>query len=211
VVPEVWELGLAVAVRDAVRARELYLSGSRRYVSFWDTTPFSSSRPGRMVYSDGQWERERPQIDGPRSAKADGDAFLDRMPRELDQQAAQTEKGLPDNPYAGIQGGRLKLSKDQADAEPESVRPLRRILESHLRQIRIERLLLEVNDLCGFTKPRRPLHEHMPQWENAVAVRIAAVIAHGTNLGMVAMSHITDGITLEMLRQRKRGRPPIAC
>ena len=107
VVPEVWELGLAVAVRDAVRARELYLSGSRRYVSFWDTTPFSSSRPGRMVYSDGQWERERPQIDGPRSAKADGDAFLDRMPRELDQQAAQTEKGLPDHPYAGIQGGRL--------------------------------------------------------------------------------------------------------
>jgi hypothetical protein len=34
VVPEVWELGLAVAVRDAVRARELYLSGSRRYISF---------------------------------------------------------------------------------------------------------------------------------------------------------------------------------
>ena len=40
----------------------------------------------------------------------------------------------------------------------------------------------------------------MPQWENPVAVWIAAVIAHGTNLGIVAMSHSTDGITLEMLR-----------
>ena len=84
VVPEIWELGLAVAVRDAVRARELYLSGSRRYISF-----------SNMVYSDELWERERQHIYGPRSAKADCDAFLDRMQRELDQQAAQTVKGLP--------------------------------------------------------------------------------------------------------------------
>jgi TnpA family transposase len=189
VVPEVWELGLAVAVRDAVRARELYLSGSRRYVSFWN-----------MVYSDEQWARERQHIYGPRSAKADCDAFLDRMQRELDQQAAQTEKGLPDNHYASMKDGRLKLSKDKADLEPESTKQLRRIIESHLRQIRIERLLLEVNDLCGFTKQLRPLNEHMPQWENTVAVLIAAIIAHGTNLGIVAMSHSTDGITLEMLR-----------
>ena len=104
VVPEVWELGLAVAVRDAVRARELYLTGSRRYISFWN-----------MVYSDEQWERERPQIYGPRSAKEDCDAFLDRMQRELNEQAARTESGLPDNPYASIKDGRLKLSKDQAD------------------------------------------------------------------------------------------------
>lgn len=39
-----------------------------------------------------------------------------------------------------------------------------------MRQIRIERLLLEVNDLCGFTQQLRPLNEQMPQWENAVAV-----------------------------------------
>lgn len=153
-----------------------------------------------MVYSDEQWERERAQIYGPRSAQADCDAFLDRMQRELDQQAAQTEKGLPANPYVGVKDGRLKLSKDKADPEPESAKQLRPIIESHLRQIRIERLLLEVDDLCGFTKQLRPLNGHMPQWENAVAVLIAAVIAHGTNLGIVAMSHSTDGITLEMLR-----------
>jgi hypothetical protein len=69
-----------------------------------------------------------------------------------------------------------------------------------LREIRIERLLLEVNDLCGFTKQLRPLNAQMPQWENTVAVLIAAVIAHGTNLGIVAMSHSAHGITLEMLR-----------
>jgi hypothetical protein len=74
------------------------------------------------------------------------------------------------------------------------------VIESHLRQIRIERPLLEINDLCGFTKQLRPLNEQMPKWENTVAVLIAAIIAHGTNLGIVAMSHSTDGITLEMLR-----------
>jgi hypothetical protein len=41
-----------------------------------------------------------------------------------------------------------------------------------LRKIRIERLLLEVNDLCGFTQQLRPLNEHLPQWENAVAVLV---------------------------------------
>lgn len=189
-VPEVWELGLAVAVRDALRGRALYLSGSRRYVSFW-----------KMVYSDEEWKQERAQVYGPRSVKSACDAFLDRMQKELDRQAAQTEQGLPQNAYATIKkNGRLKLSRDPADPEPESAKQLRRIIESHLQQIRIERLLLEVNDLCGFVQQLRPLHRQMPQWENAVAVLIAAIIAHGTNLGIVAMSHSTGGITLEMLR-----------
>jgi hypothetical protein len=189
IIPEVWELGLALAVRDAVRGRTLYLSGSRHHVSFW-----------KMVYSDEQWKQERSQIYGPRSPKADCDLFLARMQRELDQQADQTAAGLPDNAYARISKDRLKLSRDPADPEPESVKQLRRIIESHLRQIRIERLLLEVNEGCGFAQQLRPLNEQMPEWENAVAVLIAAVIAHGTNLGIVAMSHSTDGITLEMLR-----------
>ncbi len=189
VIPEIWELGLAVAVRDAVRARELYLAGSRRYVSFW-----------KMIYTDEQWQREREHVYGPRSAKADCDSFLDRMQRDLDRQATQTDRGLSENRYAKMRSGQLKLSRDDADPEPESAKQLRRIIESHLRQIRIERLLLEVNDLCGFTKQLRPLNEQMPQWENTIAVLVAAVIAHGTNLGVVAMSHSTDGITLEMLR-----------
>ena len=153
-----------------------------------------------MVYSDEQWKQERAQIYGPRSAKADCDAFLEHMQRELDQQASATEQGLPQNSYASIKDGRLKLSRDKAGLETESAKQLRRILESHLRQVRIERLLIEVNDLCDFTKQLRPLNEQMPQWENTVAVLIAAVIAHGTNLEIVAMSHSTDGITLEMLR-----------
>jgi TnpA family transposase len=189
IVPEVWEVGLAMAVRDAMRGRTLYLPGSRRHVSFW-----------KMVYSDEQWKQERQQIYGPRSVKADCDVFLNRMQRELDQQAEQTETGLANNAYASITKDRLKLSRDKAAPEPESVQQLRRIIESHLRQIRIERLLLEVNDLCGFAQQLRPLNEQMPRWENAVAVLIAAIIAHGTNLGIVAMSHSTDGITLEMLR-----------
>jgi TnpA family transposase len=188
-IPEVWELGLAVAVRDAVRARELYLEGSRRYISFW-----------KMIYTDEQWRAERENVCGPRSGKADCDSFLDRMQRDLDWQASQTERGLQDNRYAKIRNGQLKLSRDEADPEPDSAKQLRRIIESHLRQIRIERLLLEVDRLCGFTRQLRPLNEQMPPWENTVAVLIAAVIAHGTNLGIVAMSHSTDGITLEMLR-----------
>jgi hypothetical protein len=57
----------------------------------------------------------------------------------------------------------------------KSSEQLPRITESHLRQIRIERLLLETNDLGRFTRQLRPLNEQMPQWENTVAVLIAAI------------------------------------
>jgi hypothetical protein len=57
------------------------------------------------------------------------------------------QTGLPDNAYASITKDRLKLSRDKAAPEQESVQQLRRIIESQLRQVRIERLLLEVNDL----------------------------------------------------------------
>jgi TnpA family transposase len=89
--------------------------------------------------------------------------------------------------------GRLALFRESA--EPPGVR-----LAMLGADAWFERLLLEVNARCGFTQQLRPLNEQTPQWENTVAALIAAIIAHGTNLGFVAMSHSTDGITLEMLR-----------
>jgi hypothetical protein len=183
IIPEVWEIGLAVAVRDALRARVLYLTGSRRYVSFW-----------KMVYSDEQWKRERAQVYGPRSVRSDCEAFLDRMQRDLDQQAEQTEAGLPHNSYASINKERLKLSRDKADPEPDSVKQLRRVIESHLPQVRIERLLLEVNDLCGFTNQLRSLNDQVPTWGNAVAVLTAAIIGVFGTTGRKVRLRLPDSL-----------------
>jgi TnpA family transposase len=188
-VPEVWEIALAVGVRDALRARELYLSGSRRYVSFW-----------KMVYSDEQWKTERQKTGNSAGSGASCDAFLHRLQQELDYYADATETGLVDNPYARMQAGRLRLHKDPSEPEPPRVKQLRQAIESHLPRIRIERLLLEVDALCGFTRPLRPPQGSMPAWDNANSALLAAVIAHGTNLGIVAMSQSAEGVTLEQLR-----------
>jgi hypothetical protein len=46
----VWELALAFAVRDALRAGDLYLVDSRHHVSFWN-----------LVYDETRWQEERHQ------------------------------------------------------------------------------------------------------------------------------------------------------
>jgi hypothetical protein len=66
-----------------------------------------------MVYSDEQWKRERAQVYGPRSVRSDCEAFLDRMQRELDQQAEQTEAGLPHNSYSSINITTLSIDKTE--------------------------------------------------------------------------------------------------
>lgn len=43
-----WEIGLALAVRDALRSGALYLPRSRHHVSF-----------SHLIYSDDRWEQER--------------------------------------------------------------------------------------------------------------------------------------------------------
>jgi Tn3 transposase DDE domain len=188
-VSEVWEIALAVAVRDALRARELYLSGSRRYVSFW-----------KLVYTDEQWKAERQKLVSSKGSGSDCDAFLQRLQRELDYHADETEIGLANNPCVRMQSGRLRIRKDQPEPESLRVKQLRQAIESHLPRIRIERLLLEVDALCGFTRQLRPPQGSLPAWDNVGSALLAAVIAHGTNLGIVAMSQSTESVTLEQLR-----------
>jgi hypothetical protein len=45
---KIWEIALALAVRDALRAGDLNLAESRRHVSFWN-----------LVYDENQWAKQR--------------------------------------------------------------------------------------------------------------------------------------------------------
>ena len=41
-----WEMGLALAIKDAFRSGDLYLPQSKHYVSFWD-----------LMMNESQWKR----------------------------------------------------------------------------------------------------------------------------------------------------------
>jgi TnpA family transposase len=65
-------------------------------------------------------------------------------------------------------------------------------------------LLLEVDRLCHFTGELRPLGGYEPRAANLYQTLLAAVIAHGTNLGIAAMGHSVEGMTVDMLQHVTR-------
>src|SRR4029077_5789920 len=73
-----------------------------------------------------------------------------------------------------------------------------------LPRIRIEDLLHEVDSQCGFTRELRPVSGYDPRVPHLYATQLAAVIAHGTNLGIATMGQSTEGITSDMLQHVSR-------
>lgn len=184
----VWELALAFALRDALRSGDVYLEESRHHVSFWN-----------LVHGAERWERERAAAYVELELPPEPVAALERLRSEFDQAVGQLADGLDENPFAKLVDGRLVYSRDDGDEEPENVTELRRVIETRLPRIRIEDLLVEVDGWCGFTRELTPLGGHRPRVENVYPALLAALVAHGTNLGLATMAQSTKGITVDVL------------
>lgn len=67
-------------------------------------------------------------------------------------------------------------------------------------RVRIEDLLREVDCYCHFTREFRPLGGYEARAKSVYPSLLAALIAHGTNLGIAAMGQSAQGITIDMLQ-----------
>ncbi len=189
----VWELALAVGVRDALRSGTLYLPESRRHVSFWN-----------LVYDEERWEEEREEAYEELELPTEPDDELARLTQEFDEVARRTQEGLRENDFASIENDSLRLRRQDRLELPERVKKLKQVIETHLPQVRIEDLLMDVDSWCGFTKELRPLGGYEPRSENLDVALFSALIAHGTNLGIAAMGHSVEGMTVDTLQYASR-------
>ena len=71
-------------------------------------------------------------------------------------------------------------------------------------RVRIEDLLQDVDEWSGFTRAFRPLSGYEPHEGDTDRPLLAALIAHGTNLGLAAMSQSIDGVTAARLQDINR-------
>jgi hypothetical protein len=126
---------------------------------------------------------------------------LDRLHTEFTQVAAAVARGLAQNPFATIVDGRLHLKRRDALEVSERVRAVRRVIETHLPRVRIEDLLREVDTWCHFTRALRPLVGAPPLATRFYPTLLAALVAHGTNLGIALMGESTEDITVDMLHE----------
>ena len=178
----IWEISLAFAVRDALRAGNLFLAESRDHVSFWN-----------LIYDERQLAGEPGRGLSP-ARSADRSAGLSRQasPPRSTRPRAPPAAGLPRNRFATVQDGRLKLKQPDALPVPRAVRELRDTIKASLPRVRIEDLLQDVDEWCGFTRAFQPLGGYEPRGGDPHRPLLATLIAHGTNLGLAAMSQSVD-------------------
>jgi TnpA family transposase len=189
----IWEISLALAVRGALRAGGLFLAQSRDHVSFWN-----------LVYDDPKWQQAREQAYQRLDLPVDGRTFLARLTAEFDSAARAAERGMPSNRFAGIRDGRLRLKRRDTMAIPRALHELRATISASLPRVRIEDLLQDVDEWCGFTRAFQPLGGYLPRGADPHRTLLATLIAHGTNLGLAAMSQSVDTLTAEALQDTSR-------
>ena len=185
-----WEIALAAAVRDALRSGDLFLPASRRHVAFWN-----------LLMGERRWAE----------AKADAYAHLPVPPRpddalaalraRFDEAAGAAARGLPRNLFATIHDGELRLRRDDALPISPALRKLRAVIGVSLPQVRIEDMLRQVDRWTGLTRALTPLGGYEPRaGDDAYRTLLAALVAHGTNLGIAAMAGSIEGMTPDRLQ-----------
>jgi TnpA family transposase len=189
----IWEISLAFAIRDALRAGNLFLAESRVHVSFWN-----------LVYDDRRWQETRGEAYGRLDLSAEPHVFLDKLVAALDRAARTAARGLPGNSFATVRDGKLKLKQADALPIPPAVRRLRETIKASLPRVRIEDLLQDVDEWCGFTRAFQPLGGYEPRQGDPHRPLLATLIAHGTNLGLAAMSQSVDSVSAEQLQDINR-------
>jgi TnpA family transposase len=183
-----WEMGLALAIKDALRSGDLYLPQSKQHVSFWDLT-----------LSETRWQEVRTSAfdDLQQPHKHEVKAVLTQQFHEASDLAKQR---FAFDDFAEIQDGKLKLKRYDKIALPPAVTTLQKVIESRLPSIRIEQLLMEVDHLTGFSRHFTPVQGHQSRPPHFYKTLMAALISQATNLGVVSMRASVKDITVDMLR-----------
>ncbi len=185
----VWEIGLALAIRDALRSGDLYLPESRHHVSFWN-----------LIYAPESWEEERAKAYDVLSLPNEADEVVEGLIKEFNEVADAANRSLNKNPFVTIENGRLHVKRADAIPTPRKIVELRQAIHSNFPRIRIEDLLVAVDSCCGFTRKFQPLEGHNVRGGGNDEALLAVILAHGTNLGLAAMSQSTDGLSVEKLQ-----------
>jgi len=185
----VWDIALALAIRDTLRSGDLHLAESRKHVSFWN-----------LVYDEQKWEKEKTKAYASLALPSKANDLFADIKNEYIESLEKAKKELSGNTVFTITDGKIHLKKPDALEIPEGTKQLRAAIESNIRHIRIEDLLQEVDRACAFTREFRPLGGYKPRAKNLYITILANLIAQGTNLGIAAMANSVDNLSVDMLQ-----------
>lgn len=183
-----WEMGLALAIKENMRSGNLFIPKSKQYLSFW-----------KMLLESKHWEKDRENI-YTHINQPFPEQSSEFIKANFQQAIEESKIKFKSDNFAQIKEGELKISQDKKTDIAIETKKTQTLISSGLPLIRIENLLMEVDQEIGFTKHFAPLQKHQNRPEKFYKTLISSILSQATNLGIVAMSASVEDISVDMLR-----------
>jgi TnpA family transposase len=182
-----YELCALSELRDRLRAGDVWVAGSRQYQAFDD-----------YLLSDAAWQGVRRAGSLPVAVETDGTTYLDRRRQEV-HDALTTVGGLlaADRlPDVRFKGDRLVITPLVTAVPPEAEALVQRAA-ARLPLVKITELLVEVDELTGFSQHFTHLQTGRPLKDPTALYTV--LLAEATNLGLEKMAQACPGTSYDEL------------
>jgi TnpA family transposase len=189
-----WECALLLRLRDEIKSGNIAVAHSKRFGQF-----------DHFFLATESWQAKRAaffQRAGlPAHPEEVGAYLTQRLNRAYDAFLA----AQPENTYATVTDQGWKLASDPAEKLEEAaagkLEALQQWLAEHMRTTRLPDLLIEVDNALHFTRHfLAPASEGRRRVEEISAI-IAAIMAHGCNIGPYTMARLTEGISYPHIKR----------
>lgn len=186
-----WEMAVMLKLQEALKAGVVSLSGSRNYRA-----------PENRILPAAVWESTREQAASELGLPVSFVGIWARLQADFSAGAKLAVEALSQGDYVHLTpSGDLKFRRERAILEPESTAVLRQRIQDRLQPVRIEQVLQEVDEICHFTEAFEPVAGMKPRGGIPSQGILAALIAEGTNLGLLDMSRSTEGFSYDRLQR----------
>lgn len=170
-----WEL------RNALRAGNVWLEGSRRYA---DSESYLIPRD--------RWPDLRNEVCQLIGAEENGQQRLSQRQEELKKHLASFDKSFPQNSAVRMENDELIVSPLEAEKLPERVGLLQKVIGECLPRVDLAELLIEVDSWTQFTNRFEHPASNEPKTKELRIYLYASILAQACNLGLAEVAQMSD-------------------
>jgi TnpA family transposase len=173
-----YELCALSTLRDTLRSGDLYLPHSRRYTD-----------PETFLIPRSTWPTLREDVCQQLDLDPTGATRLSDRAQELKTLLPRVDRVLDRRDGIRIEQEELIVPMDEGEDLPESVQALDAQISRRIPHVDLTDVLLEVDQWTGFSQYLTHAGGGQPRTDDLLLHLHAAVVAQGTNMGLIEMAH----------------------
>ncbi len=189
-----WECALFLKVNDEINAGNLAVEGAKNFGRF-----------EQFFLPQKDWQTVASKFWAQTGLPTDADEAVNVLKTRLNTAFDQFFGSIPDNKQVVFDDAGWRLKRDQSktltDEQVQELTTMHNWLDANVRSIRLADLLIEINNDLGFCAHFKPSGDTSPDSPQRVCALLAAILAHGCNLGLHTMEKITAGVSYKQLKR----------